>query len=457
MQTLLCGAQVYTEQGFVKADVLISDGIVAAVVPSSLGGTFGIGGTTPDRIFELNNRYIFPGFVDVHVHLREPGFSYKEDIATGTAAAAAGGYTDVCAMPNLQPVPDSREHLNEELNAADKAIVHVHPYASLSVGEQGRELSDIEDIACDAVAFSDDGRGLADDGLMRSAMLRVKACGRLIAAHCEDMTVIGGANIHDGKTAALLGIRGISSESEWRMVARDIGLARETGCPYHVCHVSTAESVGLIRQAKAEGVDITCETGPHYLLLDEDDIVRELAPEGAGISPEDLKARAAELGRFKMNPPLRGSSDREALIEGLKDGTIDMIATDHAPHSLEEKSGGLLHGPMGVVGLECAFPVLYTGLVKTGVITLEKLVDIMTTVPAERFGIVSGIKEGNPANLCVYDLDAEYTIDPSRFASKGRFTPFEGRRVKGRCLMTVCDGEIVYRADEGGNGNAGNL
>lgn len=427
MKTSFAGINVYTERGFERSDVLIEDGIVASVSPSK-------------EVSESNNIYLFPGFADVHTHLREPGFSYKEDIASGSAAAAAGGYTDICAMPNLKPVPDSREGLEAELSAIRaKALIRVHPYGSLTVNEEGRTISDLEAMAGEVVAFSDDGKGVPSKELMREAMLRCRNLNKLIAAHCEDMTVIGGAHVHAGKCADLLGIEGISAASEWKMIERDIGLARETGCSYHVCHVSTKESVELIRRAKAEGLDVSCETAPHYLLLDEDDLaaqIRSLIAEG-----HTREEAAALLGRYKMNPPLRCREDREALVEGLADGTIDMIATDHAPHSDEEKGRGILGGPMGVVGLECAFPVLYTGLVRTGVLSLEELVRKMTDIPRDRFGIAgSELRK----DFCIYDLAEEYDIRPEQFATKGRYTPFEKMHVRGRCLMTVCDGRVVY-------------
>ena len=453
MQTFVRGGMVFNGHIFEKSDIIISDGTIDRIVPSEffsacehpsdLCGSADMGAGSGavaqcfcagsgDTQIDAKDKIIVPGLTDVHVHFREPGFSYKEDIATGTAAALAGGYTDVCTMPNLDPVPDSPEHLKEELEAIEsKALIRVHPYGSLTVGEKGEEISDIEAIAENVIAFSDDGRGLASDELMEEAMRRVRACGKLIAAHCEDMSVIGGAHVHDGEAAKYLGIRGITSESEWRMVERDIKLASKTGCPYHVCHVSTAESVEVIRKAKAAGIDVTCETAPHYLLLDETDIIKALEHE-----------KQENLGRFKMNPPLRGRRDREALLEGIADGTIDMIATDHAPHSTEEKARGLLGAPMGVVGLECAFPVLYEGLVKKGVITLEKLVELMTTAPAARFGIKKGIAEGAAADFCIYDLNGDCMVDPSNFRSKGRYTPFEGMKVSAACVATVLGSEI---------------
>ena len=366
---------------------------------------------------------VLPGFCDVHVHLREPGFSYKETIRTGTLAAARGGYTAVCAMPNLSPVPDSPEHLKIQQDIIDRdAAIAVLPYASISVGELGEELSDMEALAPNVVAFSDDGRGVQSDGLMEEAMIRAKALGKLIVAHCEVNGLLRGGYIHDGAYAAAHGHKGICSESEWRQIERDAALAKKTGCAYHVCHISTKESVEIIRRAKAEGVDITCETAPHYLLLTEDDL--------------------QEDGRFKMNPPIRTKADRDALIEGILDGTIDMIATDHAPHSAEEKSGGLMGSAFGIVGLETAFPLLYTGLVKTGIITLEKLVQLLTENPRKRFGITAD------PGYTVWDLDAEYTIDPADFLSMGKATPFEGAKVSGRCLKTVYNNEEVWKYEE---------
>ena len=415
------GCDVFIDERFVSSDVEVSGGIVSRVEP----------GIVPENgvpVFNFNNCRIVPGLVDVHVHLREPGFSYKETMATGTAAAARGGYTAVCAMPNLNPVPDSAEHLAAELEAIRRgALIGVYPYGALTVGERGEAMSDIASLAASVAAFSDDGRGVQSEGMMRECMRAVAKTGKILAAHCEVDSLLNGGYIHDGGYARAHGHRGICSESEWREVERDIRLAEETGCAFHVCHVSTKESVELIREAKRLGVDVTAETAPHYLLLTD----------------ADLK----EDGRFKMNPPLRGEADRAALIEGLLDGTIDMIATDHAPHTPEEKSRGLEKSPMGVVGLECAFPVLYTGLVKKGVITLEKLIELMSTAPARRFGIPGGsIEVGKPADLAVFDTDAQYTIDPQQFASMGRATPFEGWQVEGKCLMTVCAGRTVWKA-----------
>ena len=364
---------------------------------------------------------VFPGFCDVHVHFREPGFSYKETMVTGSAASARGGYTAVCTMPNLNPVPDSVEHLNEQRKLIQEgACIHVYPYGAITVGEKGEELADLEGMAPNVLGFSDDGRGVQSDEMMRSAMLRAKALDLPIVAHCEVNELLRGGYIHDGAYAAAHGHRGICSESEWGQIARDLELVKELGLKYHVCHISTKESVELIRKAKAEGVDVTCETGPHYLVMDD--------------------SMLEENGRFKMNPPLRSAEDREALVAGILDGTIDMIATDHAPHSAEEKAKGLEKSAFGVVGIETAFPICYTYLVKPGILTLEKLVELLVINPRKRFGIELG------CDFSVWDLDAEYEIDPKDFLSLGKATPFEGWKVNGRCLATVCDGKVVYKA-----------
>ena len=364
--------------------------------------------------------YIFPGFCDVHVHFRQPGFSYKETIKSGSLAAAHGGYTAVCTMPNLNPVPDSIPHLKEQLDIIEKdAVIHVFPYGAITVSELGKELSDLEGMAPSVIAFSDDGKGVQEEEMMRQAMIRAKALGKIITAHCEVNELLHGGYIHDCSYAALHGHKGICSESEWRQIERDVRLSKETGCSYHVCHISCKESVEIIRKAKAEGIDVTCETGPHYLIYTEDDL--------------------KEDGKYKMNPPLRSKEDRAALIEGIKDGTIDMIATDHAPHSAEEKAKGLSGSAFGIVGLETAFPLLYTHLVKPGVITMEKLMELLCFAPRKRFGISSD------AGFSVWDLDREYEIDPKDFLSMGKATPFEGMKVSGRCLLTACDGQIVYQ------------
>ena len=365
---------------------------------------------------------IFPGFCDVHVHFREPGFSYKETIASGTAAAAHGGYTAVCTMPNLNPVPDSPEHLAvQETLIAQDALISVYPYGAISEAERGERLSDMEGIASRVIAFSDDGRGLQSDELMESAMRKAKKLGKLIVAHCEVNSLLHGGYIHDGVYAKAHGHAGICSESEWRQIARDLDLVRKTGCGYHVCHISCKESVALIRQAKREGLDVSCETAPHYLTLDETDL--------------------EEDGRFKMNPPLRSPSDREALIEGILDGTIDLIATDHAPHSAEEKSKGLKGSLFGIVGLETAFPVLYTKLVRPGILSLDKLLELIAVNPRNRFGIPLG------ADYTVWDLNEPVLVDPETFRSKGRATPFTGMQLFGKCYLTVCGGNPVYQEE----------
>ena len=379
----------------------------------------------PESRTDCRSYIILPGLADVHVHLREPGFSYKETIKSGTAASARGGYTAVCAMPNLDPVPDSRKSLQAELEAIERdACIHVYPYGAISCGEKGEKIASLEEMAADVVAFSDDGKGVQSEELMLEAMKRAKSLGKLIAAHCEDNSLLRGGYIHDGEYARAHGHRGICSQSEWGPIERDLKLVRKSGCAYHVCHISTKESVELIRRAKAEGLDVTCETAPHYLLLDENDL--------------------REDGRFKMNPPLRSRQDREALLEGLCDGTIDMIATDHAPHTAEEKGRGLEKGAMGIVGIETAFPLLYTYLVKKNVISLERLVELMHTNPCRRFGLPGGIDAGKAADMTVFDLNSEYEIEPNDFLSMGRATPFAGWKVSGRCLLTVCGGKIAW-------------
>lgn len=371
----------------------------------------------------ISKKYIIvPGLCDVHVHFREPGFSYKETIASGSAAAAHGGYTAVCTMPNLDPVPDSAEHLQVQLDAIERgAAIKVLPYGAITVGEKGERLADMEAISDKVCAFSDDGKGVQNDEMMREAMTAAKRLGKIIAAHCEDNSLLFGGYIHDGEYARMHGHRGISSASEYKQIERDLRLAEETGCAYHVCHISTKESVELIRQAKARGVDVTSETAPHYLVLCDEDM--------------------QEDGRFKMNPPLRSREDKQALIEGIKDGTIDMIATDHAPHSAEEKGRGLEKSLMGVVGLETAFPVLYTELVTKNIITLDRLVELMSFKPKERFGI------DTENDFAVFDISEAYKIDPEDFLSMGRATPFAGREVFGRCLLTVHNEKVVYKAE----------
>lgn len=413
MDMLFKNASVYRNGVFVQSDY------------SLFRGNFFPSGTTVFTApsIDFSNCLILPGFVDVHVHLREPGFSYKETIRTGTLAAAHGGYTAVCSMPNLNPVPDSAEHLQEQLDIIEKdAAVQVIPYGSITKGESGEELSDMEAMAPYVVAFSDDGKGVQSDDMMRAAMRKAKSLGKLIVAHCEDNSLLRSGYIHDGAYAKAHGHRGICSESEWGQIKRDLDLVRETGCGYHICHISTKESVELIRQAKAEGLNVTCETGPHYLLLDD------------SFMQED--------GRFKMNPPLRSSQDREALLEGLKDGTIDMIATDHAPHSAEEKSRGLEKSAMGVVGLESAFPLLYTHLVQKNIISMERLVELLHDAPCRRFGIENRMDQGN---FTVFDISKEETVDPNSFLSMGKATPFAGWSVSAHCMMTVANGKVVWK------------
>ena len=372
---------------------------------------------------DVSEYVVFPGFCDVHVHFREPGFSYKETIETGSKASARGGYTAVCTMPNLNPVPDSAQNLDLQLKLIEEqAVIHVYPYGAITVGEKGEEMADLEGMAPNCIAFSDDGRGVQSDDMMRQAMLRAKALGKMIVAHCEVNSLLKGGYIHDGEYAREHGHKGICSASEYEQIARDLRLVEETGCAYHVCHISTKESVELIRQAKARGVNVTCETGPHYLTMDDSDL--------------------QEDGRFKMNPPLRDKADREALVAGVVDGTIDMIATDHAPHSAEEKSKGLAGSAFGVVGIETAFPVLYTHLVKPGIITLEKLIDLMSNNPRKRFGLPAG------SDFTVWNLSKEFTVDPEAFLSKGKATPFTGWKLNGECLLTVCDGKAVYKMEE---------
>ena len=367
----------------------------------------------------MNEYALFPGFCDVHVHFREPGFSYKETIATGSLAAARGGYTAVCTMPNLNPVPDSPEHLKEQTDIiARDAVIDVYPYAAITVGQKGEKISDLEGMKDNCIAFSDDGRGVQSEDMMREAMKRAHAMGKMIVAHCEVNELLRGGYIHDGAYAKAHGHKGICSESEYAQVERDLRLAKETGCAYHVCHISAKETVELIRRAKAEGVDVTCETAPHYLVMDDSDL--------------------QEDGRFKMNPPLRDKADREALIEGIIDGTIDMIATDHAPHSAEEKAKGLAGSAFGIVGIETAFPLMYTKLVKENVISLDKLVDLLAFNARRRFDIPLG------NSFSVWDLGEEFTVDPNEFLSKGRATPLTGMKLFGRNLMTVHNGKIVY-------------
>lgn len=419
MRLLLTGGSVLRGGEFQPLEIAVSEGRIVSVSPRlSRDGA---------SVIELNHCFIVPGFVDVHVHLREPGFSYKETVASGTAAAAAGGYTALCAMPNLNPVPDSPDHLRAELEAIRRdAAVRVYPYGTITRGEKGEELADLEALAPYVPGFSDDGRGVQSENRMRAAMSLAKKLDRPIVAHCEDEGLLTkGWCVHDGEFARRHGLPGNDPASEWKQVERDIRLVRETGCRYHVCHVSTKESVALIRAAKREGLPVTCETGPHYLCLCDEDLEDD--------------------GRFRMNPPIRSAADRDALIEGLLDGTVDCIATDHAPHSAEEKSRGLRGSLNGVVGLECAFPVLYTELVKTGKVPLATILNALCVNPRRIFGLPGGaIEEGQPADLTVLDLDHEGIVDPAGFRSLGRATPFAGRRVNAAVCMTLVDGNIVF-------------
>ncbi len=370
---------------------------------------------------KVKSGIVIPGFADVHVHLREPGFSYKETIRTGTLAAAHGGYTAVCAMPNLHPVPDCLASLEQEREAIRAgAVIPVYPYGAITRGQEGGSLADLEAMAPYVVAFSDDGRGVQSDEMMEKAMEKARQLDKLIVAHCEDNRLLQGGYIHAGPYARSHGHRGISSESEWRQIARDLELVKKTGCRYHVCHVSAKESVALIRQAKKDGLDVSCETAPHYLVLTEADL--------------------QEDGRFKMTPPLQEEADRQALLEGIADGTIDMIITDHAPHSREEKAKGLAGSAMGVVGLETSFAVLYTKLVKPGLLTLEKLTELMALNPRKRFSLPQ-----DPADFTVFTVDEPYRVDPETFLSMGRSTPFAGMEVYGTCRLTVAGGKPVWQ------------
>ena len=423
MKYLLTGGSVFRNGRFERLDVAIDQGRIVSVSPSLSRDGF--------CVIELHDRFLVPGFTDVHVHLREPGFSYKETIASGTAAAAAGGYTAVCAMPNLKPVPDCAETLQPELEAiARDAVIHVYPYGAITRGEQGQELADLSAMAPDTVGFSDDGKGVQSPEQMRRAMELAKALDKPIVAHCEDESLLQkGWCVHDGAYARAHGLTGNAPESEWRQVERDLHLVEETGCRYHVCHISTKESVALIRQAKAEGLPVTCETGPHYLTLCDEELRDE--------------------GGFRMNPPIRSAADREALVAGLLDGTIDCIATDHAPHSAQEKSGGLRGSLNGIVGLETAFPVLYTKLVQPGIVPLETVLDRLCVRPRQIFRLPGGVIEaGAPADLTVLDLTTPWRIDSGAFRSLGRATPFDGWQVQGRTELTLCDGEIVYQREE---------
>ena len=414
---LLKNGTVYVDGALKKADLLIEDGIITKIEE----GIF----TENCPVVDIDKLYIIPGLTDVHVHLREPGYSYKETIATGTRAAARGGFTTVCAMPNLNPVPDSPEHLKAEQDIIDRdAVISVLPYAAITVGEKGKELADIEGMRDKCFAFSDDGKGVQSEEMMLAAMRLAAKHGKAIVAHCEDESLLHGGYIHDGEYARLHGHRGICSESEWGPVKRDCELAKESGVHYHVCHISAKETVDIIRDAKKRGINITCETGPHYLALTDTDI--------------------GEHGRFKMNPPIRSKEDRDALIKGVQDGTIDCIITDHAPHSAEEKSKGLAGSSMGVVGLETSFAAINTFMVEKGYISFEKLVEIMAINPKKIFGMDAGIKVGEKADIAIVDRYIKHKVNPEEFVSMGKFTPFEGMTLTGDVMATICNGKIVY-------------
>lgn len=424
-------AQVFLKNHFSRATVVVENGIIRAIAnnDSSISNFLNV---THAHIIDCSLYHLFPGFADVHVHFREPGFSYKETIKTGSACAARGGYTTVSTMPNLNPVPDDLAHLQTQLDIINRdSCIDIVPYGAITVGELGEKLADISSLAPYVVAFSDDGKGIQDPNMMLQAMTTAQKLHKIIAAHCEDNSLLHAGYIHDGNYAKTHQHRGISSESEWRQIERDLQLAEQSGCAYHICHISTKESVELIRQAKARGVDVTCETAPHYLVMTEDDL--------------------QEDGRFKMNPPLRAQSDRQALIGGIIDGTIDMIATDHAPHTLAEKSLGLAKSAMGIVGLETAFPILYTYLVQKGIITPEKLIELMSINPQKRFYEPFFQKEltvGAKADFCLFDLNQSYTVEPDNFLSMGRSTPFSGWTVTGKCLLTIANGHIAYQDND---------
>lgn len=419
---VLKGGRVFSGGKSFEADVVVCGDRIAEVTPEAaiLPG---------DKVVDCRGRWVSAGLVDLHVHLREPGFSSKETIATGTAAAAHGGFTTVCAMPNLEPAPDSLENLRRETAIIERdAVVKVLPYATITRRRAGREIVDFAALKPYVAAFSDDGSGVQVDDMMLAAMRAAAANDCIIAAHCEVNSLLHGGYIHDGAYAAAHGHKGISSESEWRQIERDIRLAEQTGCRYHVCHISTKESVALIRDAKRSGVRITCETGPHYLTMCDADLREE--------------------GRFKMNPPIRSAADRDALIGGVQDGTIDVIATDHAPHTAEEKSRGLAGSAMGVVGLETSFAVIYTKLVMAGIISPERMIELMAEAPRRIFALGGGLAAGEKADIAVFDLDNEFTVDPATFLSKGRSTPFEGWRLHGQTILTLVDGRTAYRNDE---------
>lgn len=415
---LISGAKVWLEGSFVQRDVLVEDGRIVEI-SDHITPREGI------RTVEASGKMLLPGLVDMHVHLREPGYGYKESIHSGTRASARGGFTVVCPMPNLNPAPDSLEHIKEQFDIIERdAIIEVLPYATITTARKGEECVDYETLAPLVAGFSDDGSGVQSAERMEEAMRGIAATGKILAAHCEVESLLRGGYIHDGEWAKAHGHKGICSESEWAEVRRDIEIAERTGCRLHCCHISTKESVELIRQAKRRGVKVTCETAPHYLALCDEDMREE--------------------GRFKMNPPLRSRADMEALREGVADGTIDVIATDHAPHSAEEKSKGLEKSAMGVVGIETSLAAIYTFMVASNLISLERLVEIMSLTPRRLLGLGEGIKRGAVIDATLVDFGAEYTVDPAEFLSKGKSTPFEGMRLRGQVLLTIAGGKIAY-------------
>lgn len=440
----LVNGTVFYQDHLQRMDITIENGRIVRIDPSSPSSVKALSlsrsSLSPNNheyVVDCSSLHLFPGFVDLHVHFREPGFSYKETIETGSKAAAHGGYTVCCTMPNLKPVPDTREHLEVQREIIrEHAAIHVLPYGAITCGEKGETLADFEALAPYVVGFTDDGVGVADATRMREAMIAAKALGKPIVAHAEDLPLVRGGVIHDGTYAKRHGLPGNPSESEWKQVERDIALAEETGARYHVCHISTKESVALVRSAKQRGLAVSGETGPHYLTMTDEDLEDD--------------------GRFRMNPPIRSGADREALVEALADGTLLAVATDHAPHAAEEKARGLLHSANGIVGLETAFPVLYTRLVLTGKFPLERLLHVMSIDPASAFslshvqearegiGIGTGIAVGCPADICLWDLHAATTIDPDTFLSQGRATPFAGWTVRGICRATLVGGVPVY-------------
>lgn len=423
MNYILENVSFWNGKEYAIGSVAVNNGLISEVSPSAMQVA------SADDIFYLKDCYLFPGFIDVHVHLREPGFSYKETIETGAKASAKGGYTAVCTMPNLNPTPDSLENLQIQLDLIkETACIHVYPLGTITKGERGEELSDFDAMLPHVVGFSDDGRGVQNDEMMEKAMMKAKEIDGIIVAHCEDNSLLFNGYIHDGEYAKANNHRGICSASEWKQVERDLQLVEKIGCKYHVCHISAKETVEVIRQAKKRGVNVTCETAPHYLVFNDMDL--------------------QEHGRFKMNPPIRSKEDKLALIDGILDGTIDMIATDHAPHSAEEKSRGLEFSAFGIVGIETAFSVMYTHMVKKGIISLERLIELMHTNPMKRFKIGNTLEKGNPADFTIFDLNASYKINPDEFLSKGKSTPFEGHEVFAKCILTACGGEIAYKNED---------